>query len=164
MLENIIGEKLFPSIPLHPFLSIHSKQKVFNNYVSKNFTPKKNISPILSQHVENNNYASQTIFSIFSHLPESIQPPCIHALHSSTHCVRLCTVYRKRCCYVTSSSGCHTHPVLRRGTWETLQCQECGVKVVPFRAEAILKRPKRSCSTTECTRLRANDHVTGIKG
>lgn len=151
-----------PSLYIHSFLYTRNKrcstitfQKI--SHQRKTFLP-------FSSNTLRTTITQAKRLSIFSHLPKSIQPPCIHALHSSTHCVRLCTVYRKRCCYVTSSSGCHTHPVLRRGTWETLQCQECGVKVVPFRAEAILKRPKRSCSTTECTRLRANDHVTGIKG
>lgn len=150
-LKNIsLKIKLFPSIPFHTYF-FHTlltlwNQKIFNDSFPfqrlKDFTPKKNISPILPTPWEQLRKPNDFRYSPISRNRFSL-PACMHACIALVHALfdfaRVSWV--ERCCYVTSSSGCHTHPVLRRGTWETLQCQECGVKVVPFRTGAILKRP-----------------------
>lgn len=147
-LKNISLEKNF----FHPSPSIRissthfSHSKIFNDSFPfqrlKDFTPKKNISPILPTPWEQLRKPNDFRYSPISRNRFSL-PACMHACIALVHALfdfaRVSWV--ERCCYVTSSSGCHTHPVLRRGTWETLQCQECGVKVVPFRTGAILKRP-----------------------
>lgn len=137
-----LEKKLFPKILFHSHAS-HTRNQHLQSLLSfrqlKNFTPKKTVQENFpfSQHLENN-YISQATFDI---LPSpGIDSASLHAC-TRPRIVRFCTCIASGA-VATSRARVVPHPptVLRRGTWETLQCQECGVKVVPFRTRHTVPR------------------------